>query len=55
MEFGSVIHVCNTIEFCPEADKTPTHQHMIFRLVVYVYNVKLYPKAYTSPTRAEGT
>jgi len=56
MESGFVIYVYNTIEYCPEADTIPTHQHMIFCFVMYVSNVKINPGILNvSNTWAEGT
>ena len=44
------------MEYCPEADKTATHQHMIFRFVMYVSNVKINPGILNIPsTWVEGT
>jgi hypothetical protein len=42
MESGFVIYVYNTMEYCPEADTTPTYWHMIFH-VMYVSNIKIIP------------
>jgi len=56
MESGFVIYVYNTVECCPEADTTTTHQLMIFLFVMYVSNVNINPGFLNIPnTWAEGT